>query len=182
MNLMSKNPAYYTRSDLSVGEYTYGSPSIHTWGEGAKLHIGNYTSIADGVRIMLGGEHRIDWVTTYPFNVLFGQPQDHPGHPATKGDVVIGNDVWIARDALILSGVTIGDGAVVGARAVVSKDVPPYAVVVGNPMKVIKYRFSPDVIERLLQAKWWDRDINDMLSMGRLLMSPDVEELLSTLE
>ena len=138
------------------GRGTYGDLSVLSWGEGATLAVGNYTSIAPGVKIFLGGEHRIDWVTTFPFNVDWKSARHHAGHPRTKGDVLIGSDVWIGTEALIFSGVTIGDGAVVGARAVVTRDVAPYTVVVGSPARVVKHRFPAQVIERLLAVKWWD--------------------------
>jgi chloramphenicol O-acetyltransferase type B len=155
----------------SIGVGTYGDPRIYDWGEGAKLIIENYTSIADGVKIYLGGEHRSDWVTTFPFSVRWKSARQFKGHPKTKGNVTIGNDVWIGADALIASGVTISDGAVVGARAVVTKNVPPYAVVVGNPAVCLKFRFEARTIERLLALKWWhwpqpviEAAMRDMLS------------------
>jgi virginiamycin A acetyltransferase len=86
------------------------------------------------------------------------------GHPATKGDVVIGNDVWIGHGATIMSGVTIGDGAVIAAKAVISKNVGAYEIWGGNPAKLIKTRFSEDVISDLLERKWWDNNIEDILS------------------
>ncbi len=138
------------------GRGTYGGLSVRSWGEGATLEVGNYTSIAAGVKVFLGGEHRIDWVTTFPFNVFWKSEQHHTGHPRTKGDVLIGSDVWIGTEALIFSGVTIGDGAVVGARAVVTRDVCAYAVVAGNPARVVKYRFDQKTIERLCKLKWWN--------------------------
>lgn len=154
-----------------IGRGTYGDLSIKSWGSSAVLTIGAYTSIAEGVKIFLGGEHRPDWVTTYPFNVLWESAQHYSGHPSTKGDVVIGNDVWIGTEALILSGVTIGDGAVIGAGAIVARDVPPYAIVVGNPSQIIKYRFDPKTIQRLLAINWWewpdsiiDKAMTDMLN------------------
>lgn len=140
----------------SIGRGTYGDLSVFSWGEGSTLEVGNYASIAAGVKVFLGGDHRIDWVTTFPFNVLWESSRHYEGHPKTKGDVLIGNDVWIGTEALIFSGVTIGDGAVIGARAVVTRDVAPYAVVVGNPAKVVKFRFDEETIERLLALKWWD--------------------------
>lgn len=153
-----------------IGRGTYGDLSVLTWGEDANLTVGSYTSIAAGVKVFLGGEHRIDWVTTYPFNILWESANHYIGHPKTKGSVVIGNDVWIAADAVILSGVKIGDGAVIGARAVVAHDVPPYAVVVGNPGKVIKYRFDEEVVKKLLEIKWWDwKDAEIDLAMPFLL-------------
>lgn len=139
-----------------IGLGTYGDLSVLSWGEGATLNVGNYTSIAAGVKIFLGGEHRMDWVTTFPFNVLWESARHHKGHPKTKGNVLIGSDVWIGTEALISSGVTIGDGAVIGARAVVTHDVAPYAVVAGNPARVVKFRFDEETIERLLALRWWE--------------------------
>ena len=139
-----------------IGRGTYGDLTVLSWGEGATLCIGNYGSIAAGVKIFLGGEHRMDWVTTFPFNVLWESARLHRGHPKTKGNVLIGNDVWIGTEAIISSGVTIGDGAVVGARAVVTRDVAPYAVVAGNPARVVKFRFDEQIVKRLCELKWWD--------------------------
>ena len=102
------------------------------------------------------GDHRLDWVTTYPLRIMFkmdGANQD--GHPSTKGDVIVGNDVWIASGVKILSGVKIGDGAV-GANALVSKDVEPYSIVVGNPAKRLRYRFDAKDRKMLLQSQWWN--------------------------
>lgn len=149
LTLIERYPQY------QIGRGTYGDMKVFAWGEGASLTVGNYTSIAAGVQVFLGGEHRIDWVTTFPFGVLWKSAQQYKGHPRTKGDVVIGNDVWIGTEALVFSGVTIGDGAVVGARAVVTRDVPPYAVVAGNPAKIIKFRFDSNVYNRLLALQWW---------------------------
>lgn len=149
------------RPRTEVGEYTYGCPKVIDFGEGSHLKIGKFCSIAGGVVIMLGGNHRMDWITTYPFPALGDRwplARGIVGHPGTKGDIVIGNDVWIAAEAIILSGVTVGDGAVIAARAVVTRDVPPYAVVAGNPAKVVKLRFDVEEIELLLNMRWWDWD------------------------
>ncbi len=151
--------AHIDRGLVTVGEHTYGYPVIYSWDDSTKLSIGKFCSIAKGVTFLLGGEHRLDWVTTYPFNVFsesWPSGKGIIGHPKTKGDITVGNDVWIGQDAMILSGVTIGDGAVIAARSVVVRDVEPYSVVGGNPIKFIKYRFSPSEIEDLLQLKWWN--------------------------
>jgi chloramphenicol O-acetyltransferase type B len=118
-------------SHYEIGRGTYGNPSIRTWQEGTVLKIGSFCSIAVRVYIFLGGEHRVDWTTTYPFSNFWSAASDIEGHPVTRGDVVIGNDVWLGADSMIMSGVTIGDGAVIGAGAVVTKDVPPYSVYAG---------------------------------------------------
>lgn len=143
------------RGRYRIGDHTYGKPRVISWGEGTSLNIGKYCSIGTNVIIFLGSEHRIDWVSTYPFPFLWAEAKSIPGHPSTKGDVVIGNDVWIAFGTTILSGVTIGDGAAIGACSVVARDIPPYAIAAGNPAQVIRYRFDEETIRRLLQIKWW---------------------------
>lgn len=161
---------------FDIGDYTYGNPIVYFEGEG-NLKIGKFCSIAfDNVKIFLGGNHRVDWATTYPFNKIaeFSEASNITGHPSSKGDVVIGNDVWIGMNATILSGVTIGDGAVVAAHAVVTKDVPPYAIVAGNPARVVKMRFSDDVIEKLLELKWWDWPIEKIRTyIPQLMKDPN---------
>ncbi len=139
-----------------IGDYTYGKPKVISWGEGTSLRIGRYCSIASNVVIFLGSEHRIDWVSTYPFPFLWEEAKSIKGHPATRGDVIIGNDVWIGFGATILSGITIGDGAAIGACSVVTKDVPPYAIVAGNPAHLVRYRFDEGTIQELLRISWWD--------------------------
>lgn len=161
---------------FEIGDYTYGCPNVMYWDESTRLHIGRFCSIADGVTILLGGNHRMDWVTTYPFNVLFEpfpNADNIKGHPATKGDVWIGNDVWIGHGATILSGVHIGDGAVIGAEAIVTKDVSPYSVVVGNPAKEIMKRFNEETIKALLEIKWWEWDEDKINNEIELLCSDD---------
>lgn len=147
-----------TAANYRIGEYTYGKPDIFQW-EKARLIIGKFCSIAEEVKIFLGGNHRTDWVTTYPFSDLaheWPEARDVVGHPATKGDVVIGNDVWLGYGATVLSGVRIADGAVVGARAVVTKDVAPYTIVGGSPAVELKKRFDDHTIEKLLEIQWWN--------------------------
>jgi acetyltransferase-like isoleucine patch superfamily enzyme len=139
-----------------IGDYTYGKPRVVSWGEGTSLRIGKYCSISTHVIIFLGSEHRTDWVSTYPFPYLWKEASATKGHPFSKGDVIIGNDVYIGYNVTILSGVAIGDGAAIGACSVVTKDVPPYAVVAGNPARVLRYRFDEEAIENLLKIKWWD--------------------------
>ena len=138
---------------VEMGYGTYGQPDVRTYGcVGSKVVIGKYCSIADDVTILIGGEHVISRVSTYPFDVLIDKIK--PCLADGKSDVVIGNDVWIGTKGLILSGVTVGDGAVVGAGSVVTKDVEPYAVVAGNPARLIRYRFDAETRKKLLELQW----------------------------
>ena len=167
---------------ITIGKHTYGADSIkiQQWGEGAKLYVGKFCSVASKVEVMLGGNHRTDWVSTFPFGHMSKDTFtkcNGIGHPSTKGDVNIGNDVWIGDSATILSGVTIGDGVCIGTKSVVTKDVPPYTIVAGNPAKHIKKRFSGDIIVGLLEAKWWDLDDNIINHISPLLCSNDFEQL-----
>ena len=180
-NIMADAIAKY---GFEIGEFTYGKPVIRWWGENVKLKIGRYCSIADNVKIFLGGNHRHNWVTTYPFpSRPMNQDWPNANHrslptlPATKGDVVIGNDVWLGDDSTIMSGVTIGDGAVVAARAVVTKDVPPYAIVGGNPARTIRKRFSDESIAMLLELKWWDWHVDKINEYIPHLCSEELMEL-----
>ncbi len=160
-----------THPNIEVGAFSYYSGYYHQHSfEGCvryldrkrkdvdRLIIGKYCSIGSGAVFVMAGNqgHRTDWVSTFPFYYqanIFKKAKD----PYVKvGDTVIGHDVWIGSEAMVMSGVTIGSGAVISARAVVVKDVPAYAVVGGNPAEVIKYRFSAEKIEELLQLKWWD--------------------------
>jgi acetyltransferase-like isoleucine patch superfamily enzyme len=119
----------------SYGRHSYGGTVVYHQGDPpSRLTVGAYTSIAEGAQFMIGGNHRPEWASMFPFRVIFDLPgAGTDGHPASKGDITIGSDVWIGRDAMVLSGVTVGHGSVIGARAVVAKDVEPYSVVAGSP-------------------------------------------------
>ena len=122
-----------------------------------RVRIGGFSSIALDVEMMPGGNHRTDWVTTFPFRSIFELPGAYEdGVPWAKGDIVVGNDVWIGRGAKVLGGVTIGDGAVVGAYSVVTKDVEPYSIVAGHPAQHRRFRFEPEVRAALLRIAWWN--------------------------
>lgn len=166
-------------SRVVVGRYTYGEPWLRLWTDEDKIKIGSFCSISSGVNIFGGGEHNSNWISTYPFRIVFDLTlANSDGHPKTKGITTIGSDVWIGHGATILSGVTVGDGAIIGANAVVAKDVPPYSVVVGNPAKVIRLRFPKDKVEKLLKLKWWDWDINVILKNVDILCGGDVDRLI----
>ena len=162
-----------------IGVGTYGPFEVKTFGNDGDLLIGNYCSFAEETTILLGGNHRIDWVTTYPFNVKDPLAQHLQGHPATKGAVRIGHDVWIGYRATILSGVTIGHGAVVGAGALVTRDVRPYAVVVGNPAREVRRRFPDDVVDGLLELEWWHWSADRIRDAYDSLLADDPSEFLS---
>lgn len=166
-------------SHVSVGRFTYGSErlALRQWGEGSALNIGAFCSLAENITVFLGGNHRIDWITTYPFGLI--RPDLYSGTTtkvwsSTNGDVVIGNDVWIGHGVTIMSGVQIGDGAVIAANACVTKDVAPYHVVGGNPAVKIKQRFEDDIIDLLLQLSWWDLPTDDIKVIStKLCAVPD---------
>jgi acetyltransferase-like isoleucine patch superfamily enzyme len=159
------------------GEASAGVPKIRGYFyEDSRLIVGNYSSIAAGSVIMLGGYHGIDRVTTYPHRIMMRLPgAGEDGFPTVRGDTRIGSDVWIGTESVIMSGVTIGDGAVVSTGAVVMRDVPPFAVVAGNPARPIRWRFSEEQREALLRIRWWDWPRDRVIEAVPLLASSDVD-------
>lgn len=168
----NRKPEY---AKYEIGEWTYGSPRVLDFPDADTLKIGRFCSISIGVTIFLGGNHRSDWVTTYPFSAVCDNARSFQHHLRSKGPVVIGNDVWIGYGATILSGVTIGDGAVVGAGAVVSEDVPPYAIVAGNPARLARHRFGEEQIAALLEIRWWDWPFERICEAWPLLLNNDID-------
>jgi acetyltransferase-like isoleucine patch superfamily enzyme len=168
---------------MSFGKYTYGTPHIHWSNNNAKLVVGNFCSIADNVHVYLGGNHRTDWVTTYPFGHIHQNIFNHfdgIGIPSTKGDVIIGNDVWIGYNVTIMSGITIGDGAVIACNSHVVKNVEPYSLVGGNPSKLIKYRFTQEQIKKLLEIKWWYWEDTKINKFTPLLCNNNIDEFIKS--
>ena len=147
---------------IEIGRYSYdvNSLKIKSWGEDFYLRIGHFCSIGGNVSLYLGGNHNTKWITTFPFGHIsrdIFDIFDGNGHPNTdKNFIVIENDVWIGGDSSIYRGVTIGNGAVIAANSHVVHDVEPYSIVGGNPAKLLKYRFTEDIIEKLLKIRWWD--------------------------
>ena len=182
-----KNP------NIIVGDYTYYD-DYETNGEdfekhvthfypfiGDKLIIGKFVSIAKGIKfIMNGANHRMNGITTYPFNILGSdwekvtpKLEDLP----LKGDTVIGNDVWIGENVTILPGVHIGDGSIIGANSVVGKNIEPYSICVGNPVRVIKKRFDEETINKLLSLQWWNWDEDRIFNNLEALVNGDLNNI-----
>jgi virginiamycin A acetyltransferase len=167
----------------TVGDHTYGHPEIQE-PRAAILSIGKYCSIADGVTIVMTN-HCVDLATTYPFSSLsfiwpeaLGLGPDHQ----TPGPLTIGNDVWLGFRSILLPGVKIGDGAIIAAGAIVTKYVPPYAVVAGCPARVIRYRFNERVIQAMLEIAWWNWSDEDVAKHLGLIMSRDIENFIRSVQ
>jgi virginiamycin A acetyltransferase len=181
-----------TSPRIQVGEYTYfDDPDdatgfetrnvLYAYGP-ERLVIGRYCAIAAGTRfIMAGADHLMTGVSTFPFT-LFGDDWAErtldllTGMPS-RGDTVVGNDVWFGYGATVMPGVHVGDGAVVAARAVVTADVPPYAIVGGNPARVIRRRFADADVDRLLRAAWWDWPVELVTEHARTIMAGTPAEI-----
>ena len=147
-----------------------------------KLIIGKFCSIACGAKFIFNSaNHTLSSLSTYPFPIFFEEwgldVKNITNAWDNKGDIVIGNDVWIGYEAVIMSGVTIGDGAIIGTRAVVTKDVPPYTIVGGVPAKLIRKRFSEDVISFLLEIRWWDWSKERIAENINAIQSGCIEQL-----
>ena len=162
---------------LQMHPTSYGSPLIH--GDENTVRVGKYCSISDTAAFDGGMHHNTRFATTYPLWKL-GCPENRKG--SCKGDITVGHDVWIGDGALIMSGVTIGHGAVVGARTVVTHDVSPYAIVAGNPMRFIRWRFPEPIIQRFLSLKWWDWPKEKVMKFSDLMLSEDIEAFLKAAE
>lgn len=137
---------------VSVGKYSYGELNVISFNKNSKLKIGSLCSIAQNVKFILDADHRIDTISTFPFKVKIFKEIKYEA--ISKGDIIIEDDVWIGYGAMILSGVKIGQGAVIAAGAIVTRDVPPYAIVGGIPARILKYRFSQDIIKILLNIDY----------------------------
>lgn len=163
----------------TYGRHTYGKLEIHAWQQEYKastIRVGSFCSIAGNVAVFLDGNHKYTSFSSFPFKESLGW--DAPPNTYGKSIPEIGSDVWIGSDVTILSGVTIGHGAVIAAKTVVTKDVPPYALVAGNPGRIKKYRFSQDIIDDLLKYPWWD--LPDQLIRAEIL--PTISDINTTVE
>lgn len=170
-------------NQVEVGNFSYGKLNISTFGnKNEKLLIGNFVSIGGNVLFLLGGDHRYDCLSTYPFKkkVLFKESE-----AVTKGPIIIEDDVWIGNNAIVLSGVKIGKGAIIAAGSVVTKNVEPYSIVGGNPAKLIKYRFNEEITKELLKINLSKIDKKFIVENEELLYQKinkdNLKELLSKL-
>lgn len=178
--------------NIIIGDYTYyDDPEdsenfernvlYHFPFIGDKLIIGKFCALAKGLKfIMNGANHQMSGFSTYPFSI-FGQGWERVVPQMSdlpfKGDTVVGHDVWIGYNAVMMPGVTIGDGAIVAAEAIVTRDVPPYTIVGGNPAVPIRQRFPEDVIDRLLAVAWWDWDIEKITRNLEIIVGADIAAL-----
>ena len=178
-----KNP------QIIVGDYTYydDPEDVHNFEKNVlylfdfmedKLVIGKFCQIATGVRfIMNGSNHAMNGFSTYPFKVFGGEWSQAALDVQSKGDTVVGNDVWIGNNVTIMQGIKIGDGAIIGTNSLVTKDVAPYTIVGGNPAKVIRKRFDEETIELLLSLKWWNWDFQKITDNLEIITSGKIDEL-----
>ncbi|MGL5057030.1 MAG: CatB-related O-acetyltransferase [Fusobacteriaceae bacterium] len=166
---------YFPIELVKVGDYSYGPLNVRYWEtEKEGLEIGNFVSIAEGVKFILGGNHEVNTFTTYPFRVMILEEKVEAW---TKGPILIKDDVWIGMDSLILSGVTIGQGAIVAAGSIVTKDVPPYSIVGGNPAKLIKHRYSKEIIDEMITFDWSKVNLDKVEKLREELYRPLTLEL-----
>jgi len=170
----------YSDERLTLGRCSYGEPRVATFpGDTTHVRIGAFCSIGPDVILMDGGDHRVDWVSTFPFRAALGLPGAYEdGHPRSRGDIEIGNDVWIGRGARVRPGVRVGDGAVIGAYSVVTRDVRPYAIVAGVPAREVRRRFGDAQVAALARIAWWDWPMEEVLRCVPQLCSANVDEFI----
>jgi virginiamycin A acetyltransferase len=177
---------FISNPDIQIGDYTYYFDAYPEKFEkenvmllfSCKLIIGKFGQIAQGTKfIMSGANHQMNGFSTYPFNIFGGDWANYEPQYPIKGDTVVGNDVWFGYNSVIMPGVKIGNGAIIGACSVVTKDVPAYTIVGGNPAKVIRPRFTSEVINALEEIKWWDWDHQKITRNLTIIISNDINKL-----
>lgn len=166
------------------GTYFDRNINIISWSDRYRIIAGKYNSIGRDCNFFLHANHRPDWITTSsqlwgPVTEEIANMHMNMGHPSCKGDIIIQNDVWIGAKSTILSGITIHNGAIVAAGSVVTKDVPAYAIVAGNPAKIVKYRFTEKQIEDLLKISWWDWEEQRVRENALTMWSDNIEEFIN---
>lgn len=177
-------------ANIIIGDYTYYDDPVepeafernvlYNFGSD-QLIIGKFCAIATNVKfIMNGANHKLDGISTYPFPI-FGQSwakgMDKLMDLPSKGDTIIGNDVWLGYESVIMPGVKIGDGAIIAAKSVVVSHIPPYTIAGGNPARIIKQRFSESEIAQLLEIKWWDWEIEKITRNIDKIMESNISAL-----
>jgi len=157
---------------MEVGRHTYGNILQRHHGH---VKVGNFCSISTGVHAVFLWDHRGDWITTFPF---YTWTEEIPVNCTKDNEIVVGNDVWIGTNVMLLGGAKIGDGSIIGACSVVAGNIPPYTVVVGNPAKPIRKRFSDEEIEALLKIEWWNWEDEKIRENIGLLSTNNVKEFI----
>lgn len=164
---------------VRCGKYSYGKINVEFYGDNNEgLDIGNYCSIGPNVLFLLGGNHLYNCITTYPFKTYVYNEKDAS---YSKGKIIIKDDVWIGAHSIILSGVTLEKGCIIGAGSVVTKDVPPYAIVAGNPATIIKYRFEKDVVEKLVNCNFNQLEYNSKMNLYTPIDKKNVDQIITLL-
>ena len=158
---------FFPIEDVKVGDYSYGELNIIKFNRKSKLKIGCYCSIGQNVSFVLDADHLLDSISTYPFKALLLNTEKYEA--SSKGDIIIDDDVWIGYGATIMSGVHIGQGAVVAAGSLVTKNIPPYAIVGGIPARIIKYRFNLNIINEMVKI--------DYSKLNKAIIESHLEEL-----
>jgi len=166
------------------GTYFDRNINIISWSNNFNIYAGKYNSIGRDCTFFLHANHRPDWITTSsqlwgPVTNEISRMHMNMGHPSCKGNIIIENDIWIGANSTIMSGVKIGNGSVIGASTTVAKDIPPYSIVVGNPGKIIRYRFTEKQIESLLEIAWWNWAEDKIKSEAMLLWSDNIDEFIN---
>jgi acetyltransferase-like isoleucine patch superfamily enzyme len=160
---------------LKMGVHTYGDILITSYD--GEVIVGKFCSLASGVQAVFLLDHHTDWITTYPFCIKWVLPDVGRQEKHQEG-ITVGNDVWIGANVILLGGANIQDGAVIGAYSVVSGQIPPYTVAVGNPARPVKKRFSDKEIKELLEIKWWDWPEDKIKKFAKPLSSGDIKNFI----
>lgn len=168
---------------IKVGKHTYGHAEliIRYPSPDVDLIIGSFCSIAQRVTIFQKGDHHPDWLTTYPFGIIFNETFPEMAgktDAVSRGDIVIGNDVWIGEGTTIMGGARIGDGAIIAANSHVIGRIKPYSIAGGNPATHYCFRFNEDIIKKLLDLRWWEWEDSEINKITPILCSNDYQKIL----
>lgn len=161
-----------------MGELVLGNKSYcyaERRGTENNVIVGNYTSIGCDTIFDGGFQHNVNYISTYPFHSIYSELKSNV---VCKGDIILGSDVWIGERCTIMSGISVGHGAIIGTNSIVTKDVPPYAVMGGVPAKIIRYRYDQETINKLLLIRWWDWSDEKIRDNLYLLQSDDIRKFI----